>query len=58
MAVEVFWTFMDIYFRQHTDMKYECVSKSFRTESQLNKQQKQALVEKQYKGLWRQNSLD
>jgi hypothetical protein len=42
---------------------YQGVSKSFRTKSWRNKQQQQqqqqqTLVEKQHKGLWRQNSLD
>jgi hypothetical protein len=36
--------------------KHEGVSKSFRTVS-IKKQQQQALVEKQHKGLWRQASL-
>jgi hypothetical protein len=41
------------------DLKYESVSKSFRTESQRNiRLQQQTLVEKQHEGLWRQNSLD
>jgi hypothetical protein len=41
---------------------YEGVSKSFWTESitkqQQQQQQQQTLTEKQYKGLWQQNSLD
>jgi hypothetical protein len=42
--------------RVYTILLYEDVTESFRTESQRNKQQ-QTLVEKQQKGLWRQNSL-
>jgi len=36
--------------------RYESVSKSFRTESITKKRRQQKLVEKQHKGLWRQNS--
>jgi hypothetical protein len=66
-AVSMYGIFLIFYGKE---VRYEGLSKSFRIESitkqttpnntqqqQQQQQQQQTLVEKQHKGLWRQNSL-